>query len=337
MFKTLDILIGATTVILVFSMAVTVVTQAISSFFGRRGKHLMAGLADLLMQLGIDTRKSAEDIATCVLSHPLIAGANQRLGSVIQREEFTKLLLDFASDNGASRLEGDARAALNKMLQNNGVPDPGATLKQIRRAAIQIEAANPSLANDVRQTMAILHSTTSDYVARVNAWFDQTIDRVSERFTRYTHLITIGIATVVVLTVQLDTIAVIDRLSIDDQFRNAFVDAAVKDYSTDTTAEETQSPDKKVSPKPYYDLLGKAGLISMPGGNWFQQMSDIRKYPGLLLSILLVSLGAPFWYNVLKDLIGLRSSLAKKDDAQRIVRQTNQDVVIPPPGVPASG
>ena len=172
------------------------------------------------------------------------------------------------------------------MLQNNGVPDPGATLKQIRRAAIQIEAANPSLANDVRQTMAILHSTTSDYVARVNAWFDQTIDRVSERFTRYTHVITIGIATVVVLTVQLDTIAVIDRLSIDDQFRNAFVDA-VKDYSTDTTAEAAQSVDKKVSPKPYYDLLGKAGLISMPGGNWFQQMSDIRKYPGLLLSILL--------------------------------------------------
>jgi len=137
--------------------------------------------------------------------------------------------------------------------------------------------------------------------------------------------------------VQLDTIAVIDRLSIDDQFRDAFVDAAVKDYSTDTTAEETQSPDKKVSPKPYYDLLGKAGLISMPGGNWFHQMSDIRKYPGLLLSILLISLGAPFWYNVLKDLIGLRSSLAKKDDAQRVIRQTNQDVVIPPPGVPASG
>ena len=66
----------------------------------------MAGLADLLMQLGIDNRKCAEDISTCVLSHPLIAGANQRLGLVIQREEFTELLLDFASDNGASRRWG---------------------------------------------------------------------------------------------------------------------------------------------------------------------------------------------------------------------------------------
>lgn len=337
MFKTLDILIGATTVILVFSMAVTVITQAITSFFGRRGKHLMAGLADLLMQLGIDSRERAETISTCVLSHPLIAGANQRLGSVIQREEFTKLLLDFASDTGASRLTEDAKASLKKMLQNNGVPDPGATLKQIRHMAVQIEAAQPQLANDVRQTLAILRSTTSDYVARVNSWYDQTIDRVSERFTRYTHVITISIATVVVLTVQLDTIAVIDRLSIDDKFRDEFVAQAITDYSADAKAEEAQSPDKKVSPKPYYDLLDKAGLVSMPSGSWFKQMSDIRKYPGLFLSILLISLGAPFWYNVLKDLIGLRSSLAKKDDAQRIVRQTNQDVVIPPPGVPASG
>lgn len=337
MFKTLDILIGATTVILIFSMAVTVITQAMTAFFGRRGKHLLAGLSDLLQQLGIDDRSCAEEISGAVLSHPLIAGANQRLGSVIQREEFTKLLLDLATDTGAAKLKQETKGLLVKMLQDNGVPDPGATLKQIRRVAVQIEAANPALANDVRQTMAILRSSTSDYVARVNAWFDQTMDRVSERFTRYTHIVTIGIATVVVLTVQLDTIAVIDRLSIDDKFRDEFVASAVKDYSTDAAAEAAQVPDKSASPKPYYDMLGKAGLISMPSGSWLRQMTDIRKYPGLLLSILLISLGAPFWYNVLKDLVGLRSSLAKKDDSQRIERQTNQDVVIPPPGVPANG
>ncbi len=337
MLKTLDILIGATTVILIFSMAVTVVTQAFTSFFGRRGKHLMDGLSDLLMQLGIDNRELAKSISVGVLSHPLIAGVNQRLGSVIQRGEFTKLLLDLSTDTGASRLQDDAKAALKKMLQNNGVADPGALLKQIRQAAVQIEAAQPALASDVRQTMAILRSSTSDYVARVNAWFDQTMDRVSERFTRYTHFVTIIFATLVVLTVQLDTVAVINRLSIDDKFRDDFVSAAVQDYSTAAKTEADKSPEKHVPPKPYYDMLGKAGLISMPGTDWFKQMSDVRKYPGMLLSILLISLGAPFWYNVLKDLIGLRSSLAKKDDDQRIVRQSNQDPVIPPPGVPANG
>jgi hypothetical protein len=319
MLKTLDILIGATTVLLVFSMAVTVITQAVTGYFGRRGKHLMAGLSDLILQLGIDSRPVADKIARAVLTHPLIASTNGKLGTVIHREEFTKLLLDLASGQGAM-LDQDARAALVKMLQTNGVPDPAATLKQIRVIALQLEAAQPGLASDVRQSLAILRSTTSDYVARVNSWFDQTIDRVSERFTKYTHWITISIATVVVLVVQLDTIAVIDRLSIDDQFRTMFVDSAVKDYSVQAGAAVPGAP-----PGPYYDLLGKAGLITLPSGGWFHQMQDVRKYPGLLLSILLISLGAPFWYNVLKDLIGLRSSLAKKDDAQRLTRQTTQE------------
>jgi len=319
MLKTLDILIGATTVILVFSMAVTVITGAITAYFGRRGKHLMAGLSDLILQLGIDARPVADRIARAVLTHPLIGGAGGKLGTVIHREEFTKLLLDLAS--GQSTLDQEAKGALVKMLQTNGVADPAGTLRQIRVIAMQLEAAQPNLANDVRQSVAILRAATSDYVARVNSWFDQTIDRVSERFTKYTHYVTIGIATIVVLAVQLDTIAVINRLSIDDQFRTAFVDTAVKDYSVQASAAVPGVP-----PGPYYDLIGKAGLITLPSGSWFQQMSDIRKYPGLLLSILLISLGAPFWYNVLKDLIGLRSTIAKKDDVQRFIRQTAQDV-----------
>ncbi len=328
--KTLDILIGATTVILVFSMAVTVVTQAMSSFFGRRGKHLRAGLSDLLLQLGIDDRKTADEIATGVLSHPLIAGTSTRLGTVIQREELTKLLLDLSSGTGPSMLQADAKAALQRMLKDNGVPNPGDTLKAIHLMAIDLEEAHPELATDARQTLAILRSAKSDYVARMNAWFDQTMDRVSERFTRYTHAVTLGIAAVVVLMVQLDTIAVIDRLSIDDQFRTSIVEMATKDYGEKkeeaaAPATTTESGVPRVSPRPYYDLLSTAGLITLPSGSWIDQMRDLRKYPGMLLSILLLSLGAPFWYNILKDLVGLRSSLARKDDGQRAIRQTAQE------------
>jgi len=104
MLKTLDVLIGATTVLLLFSMAVTVITQAVSSFLGRRGKHLMSGLADLIQQLGIPQRDVSETIAKAVLTHPLIADGKGNLGTVIHREEFTKLLMDLASGKESSRL-----------------------------------------------------------------------------------------------------------------------------------------------------------------------------------------------------------------------------------------
>ena len=112
MLKTLDILIGVTTVLLLFSMAVTLITQAITTVLQRRGKHLLSGLADLMQQLGIPERACAEKIATALLTHPLISETGGKLGTVIHREEFIKLLLDFASGKSASVLEEDARKAL---------------------------------------------------------------------------------------------------------------------------------------------------------------------------------------------------------------------------------
>ena len=257
------------------------------------------------------------------------------MGTVIHREEFTKLLMDLAGGGSVATLESGAKAKLLEMLKQNGISDPEQTLKNVRTMAMQLEASNPELASDVRQAKALIQEARSDYVARVNSWFDQTIDRVSQRFTQYTHWITIAVSLVVVLAVQVDIIAVVDRLSIDDQFRNIVVSSAVKDFSQETAPQSDTnqtSPDKRpatpnVGPGPYYDLLSKAGLITLPtNGNWFRQLEDPRKYPGMVLSILLISLGAPFWYGILKNLLGLRSTLAQKDDIQRTIRQTTQDV-----------
>jgi len=44
----------------------------------------------------------------------------------------------------------------------------------------------------------------------------------------------------------------------------------------------------------------------------------------VLISVFLLSLGAPFWYNALKNLLALRSTIAAKDDAQRSQRQSNE-------------
>src|SRR4030095_3263133 len=97
----------------------------------------------------------------------------------------------------------------------------------------------------------------SEFVARINSWFDQTIDRVSQRFTHYTHWVSLGAAVVVVLTVQLDMIAVVDRLWIDDQFRKAIVDSAAQQYVTKTANDA-------IDVKPYYDLLDRSSLITLP-------------------------------------------------------------------------
>ena len=322
MLKTLDILIGATTVLLLFSMAVTVITQFVTTMLQKRGQHLCAGLASLLQQLGISNRAVSETIAKAVLTHPALSMAAGKMATVIHRHEFTKLLMDIASGQSLVALEPTALAELKKMLAANGVSDPGATLSNIRQMALLIETTNPEIPSSTREQMAILQECATHYVAKINSWFDQTMDRVSQAFGKHAHIVTVCAALVVVLVVQLDIIAVVDRLSIDEQFRSAVVTDVAKSVNNSTPNATGNSATYNIDPSHYYNLLDSAGLITLPtSSEWKKQIQDVRRIPGMILSILLVSLGAPFWYNILKDLLGLRSTLAQNDDQQRAQRQ----------------
>ena len=330
MLKSLDVLIGLVVVLLALSMAVTVVTQSLTAIFNSRGRHLKRGLRDLLQQL--DPALSAtisEAIATKVLTHPLVSGSNTpiagegtmawlrkmvggaRYGNVIHREEFTKLLIALGGNEGPVRLEDTARQALAEALERNGVADPAKTLAAVRGFAMELEKTSPALANTARQNLAFLHAAPSDLVAKINSWFDQTMDRTSQRFTASTRAITFAGAFVVAFGLQVDTPSLANRLAMDDKMRDTFVQQA-QVMNTSQGSAETD----------YRAFLADNGIIRLPSysgyGKGFGSLSALF---GMLVTSLLLSLGAPFWYSVLARLLQLRSTLAFKDDTQRSERQ----------------
>src|SRR5262245_54636493 len=190
MLKSIDVLIGFTVIMLALSMAVTVVTQFITSAVNTRGRHLKRGLADMLGQLSPELKGAVgAAVAKTILTHPLVSGASSRLGSIVHREEFTKLLMQLADDT-AHPLEDTAREALKKALAANGVSDPAATLRNVRAMVLELEASNPQLAANARNSIALLQEARSELVAKINNWFDQTMDRTSQRFTSTTRAIT---------------------------------------------------------------------------------------------------------------------------------------------------
>src|SRR5262249_18114335 len=133
MLKTLDILIGVATVMLLFSMAVTIITQAVTEMRQHRGKSLLNGLTGLLRQLDPTLVESvAGKIADAVLRHPLVAGPKGRLGDVIHREEFTALLMSIAAGESPDPPEEAVKKALTDMLAKNGIPNPPQTLHDNR-------------------------------------------------------------------------------------------------------------------------------------------------------------------------------------------------------------
>jgi hypothetical protein len=339
---------------LLFSMAVTVITHFVTSVIGSRGRNLRQGLTTLLRQLDPTLEKKVADtIATTVLKQPMLAGRLGALGTVIHREELTIVLMELAVGETPKNLEAPAKDALLGLLQRNGLSDAAGTLKNIRDVALQLEAADPALATDVRHSMAILQEAKSEYVAKIHGWFDQTIDRVSQRFTLTAHGITFVAALLVAFGAQLDTIALINRLSLDDSFRAALVNQSqsvlnkagsntAQDNSTSgqtgsgsgtgsvpqgsgqqqNNAVQNQQPDNDTQNR-MHELLRQDGLLPSPSWSGFKSMTGIQ-FLGIMLSALLLSLGAPFWYSSLQNLVRLRSAIAQKDDQQRTIRQTSQ-------------
>ncbi len=334
MLKTVDILIGLAVVMLVVSMAVTLIVEVIVALLNMRGSALRRGLADLLRTLhpALPDRDS-KDIATAVLKHPVISD-NNRLGDVIQRDEFARLLLTLAAGQWPNAAAETAVKNAKKLLEENGIADPAQALDAIRQTAQSLEASNPGLAAHVRQDTAILQAAASSFVAKVNEWFDQLMDRVSKRFTLRARVVTMAAALAVALFLRLDTIDLINRLNTSDTLRQKLVDLgqSVSNAPTKGSVGQVQqleqlnatvgNPCNFKGSWPFFDCKTQGSMGPQPN------------VVGMLLSACLLSLGAPFWFGVLKDLLQLRSQLARKEDVQREGRQAAQ--VSPTSPTPAS-
>src|SRR5215471_18390621 len=247
MLKTIDIFIGLSLVMLLVSMIVTVITQVVTNVLNSRGKHLMKGVADILSQLHPDfTQQIAEEISTKVLTHPLVSDG--KLAGVIHREELTKLLLELGTGDmpDKQKLSAEAEAALQKALVANGICKDGSPeeiqaqvrekLANIRSLALHLELTHPELANAARARVAFLQQANSQFLAKINLWFDQTMDRVSERFTAHARYVTFGAGLAVALVLQLDTAALVSRLSTDPELRKELVAIAQQQEASGTAA-----------------------------------------------------------------------------------------------------
>jgi hypothetical protein len=245
---------------------------------------LLRGIVTILNQIDPKaTPFAVEQIAGAVLRHPLIARAEGKLGTVIQREELTRILLELAAGNepGGKALDEYARQTLKRMLEANGIPDPAAVLENIHLLGLKLEALRPELPSSLRHSIAVVTEAPSQFAGRIHACFDETMDRISHRFARHTGWVTVFIATAVAVALQLDS----------------------------------------------FDLLRQgveARLIVPETWSW-----NPAKLPGIALSAMLLSLGAPFWYNVLKDLVAFRPSLARKEQENREQRQSATEVAVP--------
>lgn len=334
MLKTLDVLIGLAVVMLVMSAVVTAMTQFLVHISQAKGRKLREGIADLMQLLAPQfERACAEEIAQQVLTHPLVRRSQGKLSDSVHREELVKLLLELSTATKGHQLSQSSRDSLRKALAADGIADPDAVLDNARSMMLQLELMKPELSNAMRSNLSLLQEANSRFLAKVNGWFDQTIDRTVDRFTAHVRALTLICSALLVAAIQLDTIGIVNQLSVDPQLRNALVQQAVT-LSNAPPPNPTRQGElvQEIASnlranQDEIQTLSKLGLFRVPHtlGQWWSAWSKVDWF-GILISMVLLSLGAPFWYNALKTLLQFRSVVANKDDGQRRERQTLTEV-----------
>ena len=177
-----------------------------------------------------------------------------------------------------------------------------------------------------------VEAVTAQGYDRFEAWFNSTGDRARQWFSTHTRLATVGWAILLAFGLQLDLKDVYQRISTDPSLRAALVNSApdvVKQGGT-ILAEQLppkNPPDASPTPTPPADAQAALQKATADYKTLTEKITDSAydiiptkdrwsgnfwdHFWGMAMMAALLSIGAPFWFNILKGLSNLRPSIAQ--------------------------
>jgi len=199
------------------------------------------------------------------------------------------------------------------------VPNP---IDAIRASIASIQ--NPFVQRALTTLVDASGNSMDKLLEDTEAWYDSAMERVSGWYKRRVQWIIIGLAIVLTVALNADTLVIAGHLAQDPALRTAVVSAAT-DYAK---ARPQQGTPPEVQLQQNIDALSALGLpigwawpaaqASASGGA--AAAVDPRQPPstvggwllkilGWLMTTFAISLGAPFWFDILNKVAGLRSSV----------------------------
>jgi hypothetical protein len=290
----LDVAIGLIFVYLLLSILCTAANEWLAAVTGSRGKFLKKGLMQLLDNQSTATDPNPNAFISAFYNHPLITGMMKdgKHPAYLSARTFAAVVTDLLTAGPAEGAADLARAAA-------ALPD--GDVKKVVMAVVQ--QAN--------------RDSEPNLQAAVEAWFNDTMDRVSGWYKRRTQLYTILIALIITLLANADTVSIARRLWRDPVLRAAVVEEAkvraqkprptvsveYKDEDDPTNPTITRNEGNQLSATEQ-QILGE--ILG-----WHGPVRDNLKpevFLGWLLTIMALSMGAPFWFDLLNKIMNIRSA-----------------------------
>ncbi len=307
----LDVAIGMVLIYSLLSLICSTINEGLSSFFSLRAATLEKGLENLL----------SSDLAKKVYDHHLVQGLVQkdivlrgtRKPSYIPTRTFVLTLLD-ALGGSFPATAADVRQAV---LQ---VPDAG-----VKRALL-------ALVDEAQGDLEKIKKNFGD-------WFDHSMDRVSGWYRRKVQMIILILGILVSFGLGVDTVATVKLLWGDSALRAALVAAAQAQVASQAAKQAAQTPPAgAATTTPNFDQVGKdlnqfqtqftaLDIPTYPLKDVCKDWGNVEKtapcpsswgslllfwlhrhWLGFIITSAALSLGAPFWFDLLNKLVSMRSA-----------------------------
>lgn len=303
----LEVAAGLTLIYLVLSAVCTAIRESLEAWMRMRSTTLERTLREMLQD------PDGTGLTRQLFEHPLIYGLfrgdydpdklspnagkprrmpwNSSLPSYIPKASFAAALMDLALPGSDDRKAGldELKAAIEK---------------------IDSEPVKRVLYSALMQTDGNLTSIREF----LESWYDSTMERASGWYRRWTQLIVflLGLGLSVLLNV--DTLHVAERLYNDSSQRQTLL------AQTEALKLQVGQQDTQVSA--LLDGLKRTGLpigwtcSDFKGRSWSEIAARlIVALPGWLLTAFAISLGAPFWFDILNRVSAIRTSVKPKNDS----------------------
>jgi hypothetical protein len=248
----LDTVMSFALIMLLLSLQVTILVQAVIAVSGLRGWNLGKSLEQLLKQLDpqLNLRDCAARLSGAILEHPTLThirsifASSPRKATAIRPEELVRVLQDLAT-NPSSKLDSVTKQLVAAAVQKTV---PGETPEMVEKAGelvTELTRLLPGYPQAVQVAVSRALQKTKQIEVEIQTWFDTIMDRSTERFVLYTRWITAAIAFILALGLHVDSIQIFKQLATKSDVRTRLVqqvDATLDQAGSLLTATKEPKP-----------------------------------------------------------------------------------------------
>jgi hypothetical protein len=329
----LDVVIGLVFVYLLLSLVCSAVSELIETVLKYRASDLERSMRELFND------EDGTGLTKQFYEHPLIYGLfrgeynpkkTRNLPSYISARDFALTLMDIVLPATGTTKSGTAYATATANTNNIAIPPATGTSKPLSSLQIAIGALQNQ---QIKKALAPLVDAAGDDVSKarenIENWYNSTMERLTGWYRRRIRWALLVLAFLVTIVMNVDTLTIAKYLSLNAAARNAIVEQAIKQSApSQETAKQTAVRDSNDTEK-LVKVLSSVQELGLPIGwsttpfkwtpvkfsNYWEQSSP--HLAGWIITAIALSMGASFWFDFLKKLVDIRSTIKPEEKSSK--------------------